>query len=103
MCGSIADTAAFSMSQVIVIGGGLSGLSAAHTVLERGGNVVSTPVPSPLTSSSSSTRTSSWAYVELPFATNKQGNSTKATSGINGAGTKAQQVCQRVDSPNPRT
>jgi succinate dehydrogenase/fumarate reductase flavoprotein subunit len=28
------------MSQVIVVGGGLTGLSAAHTVLERGGNVV---------------------------------------------------------------
>lgn len=28
------------MAQVIVVGGGLSGLSAAHTVLERGGRVV---------------------------------------------------------------
>jgi succinate dehydrogenase/fumarate reductase flavoprotein subunit len=27
-------------NQVIVIGGGLAGLSAAHTVLERGGSVV---------------------------------------------------------------
>jgi succinate dehydrogenase/fumarate reductase flavoprotein subunit len=27
------------MAQVIVIGGGLAGLSAAHTVLERGGRV----------------------------------------------------------------
>ena len=27
--------------KVIIVGGGLSGLSAAHTVLERGGNVVS--------------------------------------------------------------
>jgi phytoene dehydrogenase-like protein len=26
--------------QVIVVGGGLAGLSAAHTVLERGGNVL---------------------------------------------------------------
>lgn len=25
--------------QVIVVGGGLSGLSAAHTIVERGGNV----------------------------------------------------------------
>ena len=29
-----------TMSQVIVVGGGLAGLSAAHTVLERGGNVL---------------------------------------------------------------
>ena len=27
-------------STVIVVGGGLAGLSAAHTVLERGGNVL---------------------------------------------------------------
>lgn len=31
-----------SKVKVIIVGGGLSGLSAAHTVLERGGNVVST-------------------------------------------------------------
>ncbi|KNZ64337.1 hypothetical protein VP01_103g5 [Puccinia sorghi] len=46
------------MSKVIVVGGGLSGLSAAHTLYDRGANVL--------------------------------GNSTKATSGINGAGTNAQ-------------
>lgn len=28
------------MAQVIVVGGGLAGLSAAHTLLERGANVV---------------------------------------------------------------
>jgi glycine/D-amino acid oxidase-like deaminating enzyme len=28
------------MSQIIVVGGGLAGLSAAHTILERGGNVL---------------------------------------------------------------
>ncbi|TDL22789.1 fumarate reductase [Rickenella mellea] len=53
---------------VIVVGGGLAGLSAAHTLLERGANVL---------------------------LLDKQGfmggNSTKATSGINGAGTTSQQ------------
>ncbi|KAI8622073.1 FAD binding domain-containing protein [Chytriomyces sp. MP71] len=56
------------MSQVIVIGGGLAGLSACHTVLERGGNVLL-----------------------LDKNNFLGGNSTKATSGINGAGTTAQQ------------
>jgi flavocytochrome c len=55
------------MAQVIVVGGGLAGLSAAHTLLERGANVL---------------------------LLDKQGfmggNSTKATSGINGAGTRTQ-------------
>lgn len=55
-------------NKVIIVGGGLAGLSAAHTLLERGANVL---------------------------LLDKQGfmggNSTKATSGINGAGTRAQQ------------
>ncbi|EIN12076.1 fumarate reductase [Punctularia strigosozonata HHB-11173 SS5] len=55
------------MAQVIVVGGGLAGLSAAHTVLERGGNVL--------------------LLDKQPFM---GGNSTKATSGINGAGTQTQ-------------
>ncbi|KAH6669346.1 putative fumarate reductase [Halenospora varia] len=54
-------------SRVIVVGGGLSGLSAAHTIYLAGGNVV---------------------------VLDKQGffggNSTKATSGINGALTRTQ-------------
>lgn len=29
-----------TMAQVIVVGGGLAGLSAAHTLLERGANVL---------------------------------------------------------------
>ncbi|KAJ3215158.1 hypothetical protein HK099_006497 [Clydaea vesicula] len=53
--------------KVIIVGGGLAGLSAAHTVLERGGNVL--------------------VLDKNPFF---GGNSTKATSGINGAGTEAQ-------------
>jgi flavocytochrome c len=55
------------MAQVIVVGGGLAGLSAAHTLLERGANVL--------------------LLDKQPFM---GGNSTKATSGINGAGTNAQ-------------
>jgi len=56
-----------SSNKVIVVGGGLSGLSAAHTVLERGGKVL--------------------VIDKNPFL---GGNSTKATSGINGALTKTQ-------------
>ncbi|KAI0930652.1 hypothetical protein AcV5_007311 [Taiwanofungus camphoratus] len=56
------------MAQVIVVGGGLAGLSAAHTLLERGANVL--------------------MLDKQPFM---GGNSTKATSGINGAGTQTQQ------------
>lgn len=63
------------MAQVIVVGGGLAGLSAAHTLLERGANVL---------------------------LLDKQGfmggNSTKATSGINGAGTQAQQELGILDN-----
>lgn len=55
------------MAQVIVVGGGLAGLSAAHTCLESGANVLLIDKNSFL-----------------------GGNSTKATSGINGALTKTQ-------------
>ncbi|KDN50868.1 Flavocytochrome c [Tilletiaria anomala UBC 951] len=55
------------MSKVIVVGGGLSGLSAAHTLIDRGANVV-----------------------VLDKNGYFGGNSTKATSGINGAGTTTQ-------------
>ena len=62
--------------QVIVVGGGLAGLSAAHTCLERGCNVL--------------------VIDKNPFF---GGNSTKATSGINGAGTAMQRAKGIVDSP----
>ncbi|RIB13914.1 hypothetical protein C2G38_2196596 [Gigaspora rosea] len=51
------------MSQVIIVGSGLSVLSAAHTVLERGGNVL-----------------------VLDKNSFFGGNSMNATLGINGAG-----------------
>ncbi|ORY98452.1 FAD binding domain-domain-containing protein [Syncephalastrum racemosum] len=54
-------------NQIIVVGGGLSGLAAAHTIYEQGGNVL--------------------LLDKNPFF---GGNSTKATSGINGALTKTQ-------------
>ena len=47
------------MAQIIVVGGGLAGLSAAHTALERGAKVV--------------------VLDKNPFC---GGNSTKATSGL---------------------
>jgi len=64
------------MQQVIVVGGGLGGLSAAHTVLEHGIKVV--------------------VVDKNAFF---GGNSTKATSGINGALTKSQRKLKIQDSP----
>jgi flavocytochrome c len=64
------------MNQVIVVGGGLSGLSAAHTILEHGIKVC--------------------VVDKNPFF---GGNSTKATSGINGALTKSQRNLKIADSP----
>jgi hypothetical protein len=73
------------MAQVIVVGGGLAGLSAAHTLLERGANVL---------------LLDKQGYVGFTIGVNHYswnscrfmgGNSTKATSGINGAGTQTQQ------------
>jgi len=64
------------MAQVIVVGGGLSGLSAAHTILERGGRVLL-----------------------LDKNNFLGGNSTKATSGINGALTRTQMKNNIPDSP----
>ncbi|KAJ3120260.1 hypothetical protein HK098_004758 [Nowakowskiella sp. JEL0407] len=64
------------MTRVIVVGGGLAGLSAAHTILERGGRVV--------------------LLEKNGFM---GGNSTKATSGINGAGTAAQRKLNIPDTP----
>ncbi|KAH9832269.1 fumarate reductase [Rhodofomes roseus] len=63
------------MAQVIVVGGGLAGLSAAHTLLERGANVL--------------------LLDKQPFM---GGNSTKATSGINGSGTQTQQEANIPDN-----
>lgn len=61
---------------MIVVGGGLSGMSAAHTVLELGGRVV--------------------VIDKSPFC---GGNSTKATSGINAAGSRAQRKLGIPDTP----
>eukprot|EP00930_Biecheleria_cincta_P064047 TRINITY_DN495_c0_g1_i3.p1 TRINITY_DN495_c0_g1~~TRINITY_DN495_c0_g1_i3.p1 ORF type:complete len:329 (-),score=87.61 TRINITY_DN495_c0_g1_i3:1626-2612(-) len=59
--------ASFPANQVIVVGGGLAGMSAANSVVELGGKTVL-----------------------LDKSSFCGGNSTKATSGINGAGTKTQ-------------
>ena len=63
------------MNQVIIVGGGLAGVSAANTVLELGGNVL--------------------LLDKMPFC---GGNSTKATSGINAALTNTQIKHQIPDS-----
>ncbi|KAI8373211.1 FAD binding domain-containing protein [Radiomyces spectabilis] len=62
-------------NQIIVVGGGLSGLAAAHTVYEQGGNVLL-----------------------LDKNAFFGGNSTKATSGINGALTRTQVALDIKDS-----
>ena len=64
------------MQQVIVIGGGPSGLSAAHTVVEHGINVL-----------------------VIDKSAFFGGNSTKATSGINGALTRTQRAHKIQDIP----
>jgi len=65
----------FPAEQAIVLGGGLAGMAAANTVLENGGKVVL-----------------------LDKSSFCGGNSTKATSGINGAATKTQQNSGIEDS-----
>jgi len=67
--------AVFPANQAVVVGGGLSGFSAAHTVVEHGGKCL--------------------LLDKSPFC---GGNSTKATSGINGANTKGQKNKGIVDS-----
>jgi len=64
------------MQQVIIVGGGLGGMSAAHTVLEHGIKVC-----------------------VIDKSAFFGGNSTKATSGINGAQTKSQRKLKIDDSP----
>jgi flavocytochrome c len=64
-------------SRVIVVGSGLAGLSAAHAALERGAPVHL-----------------------LDRAPKPGGNSIKASSGINGAGTAAQAAAGIDDSPD---
>jgi succinate dehydrogenase/fumarate reductase flavoprotein subunit len=65
----------FPTQQAIVVGGGLAGMSAANTVMENGGKVVL-----------------------LDKSSFCGGNSTKATSGINGAETKTQKALKINDT-----
>jgi len=71
----LANKTAHLATQVIVVGGGLSGLSCAHTIIERGGRVLLLDKNSFL-----------------------GGNSTKATSGINAALTSTQRKLGIQDS-----
>ena len=70
-----AMAAVFPANQVIVVGGGLAGMSAANTVVENGGRTLL-----------------------LDKSSFCGGNSTKATSGINGAGTKTQKSSSIPDN-----
>jgi len=80
------------MAQVIVVGGGLAGLSAAHTLLERGANVL-------VLDKQPYVPRSSHSLLSCPYHFSFMGgNSTKATSGINGAGTQTQQDAGIPDS-----
>jgi succinate dehydrogenase/fumarate reductase flavoprotein subunit len=82
------------MAQVIVVGGGLAGLSAAHTLLERGANVLLLDKQGCVPFSQRVC-----AGIQLLFSHRFMGgNSTKATSGINGAGTNAQKALDIPDS-----
>ena len=65
----------FPSDQAIVVGGGLAGVSAANTIVECGGRVVL-----------------------LDKSSFCGGNSTKATSGINGSDTKSQRAKGIKDS-----
>ncbi|KAJ7096998.1 Flavocytochrome c [Mycena crocata] len=64
-----------SVSRTIVVGGGLAGLSAAHTLLENGKQVLL-----------------------LEKKPSLGGNSVKASSGINGAGSEAQRALEIQDT-----
>jgi len=83
------------MAQVIVVGGGLAGLSAAHTLLERGANVILLDKQG---SVSLFLSLFPFLFSNLPSFSFMGGNSTKATSGINGAGTQTQQDHGIADS-----
>ena len=67
VCAVFVAAFAVQATEVIIIGGGLAGMTAAHTVLQAGGRVL--------------------LLDKSPFC---GGNSTKATSGINAAGTRSQ-------------
>jgi flavocytochrome c len=64
-----------SASQVVIVGGGLAGLSAAHSIIQHGGSAV-----------------------VIDKSAFLGGNSTKATSGINGSYTWAQAELKIEDS-----
>lgn len=86
------------MAQVIVVGGGLAGLSAAHTLLERGANVLLLDKQGSVSLSFSLFFLSFFFKPSVFTFSFMGGNSTKATSGINGAGTQTQQDHGIADS-----
>jgi len=87
-----------SSNRVIVVGGGLAGLSAAHTLLERGASVLLLDKQGYVPFNRIKQLAARFIMLIRDLLRFMGGNSTKATSGINGAGTNSQHALKIHDS-----